>query len=610
VIVPVIALGMSGCSTTAKPVTHAPTRLSTWSSVVNPFPVSDSTGRLLELAFVGGVNLPRPQLVDLDGDGDLDLVVQEYSNRMMHFIRDGTAADGLPRFRLASTHYAGVDVGEWSRFADIDGDGVVDLFGEWPNSYIRYWRGAGPQPSSRPGARFLAAPDSLRDAAGTAVFTDRQNIPYFGDIDCDGVPDMLIGRITGVILQYTLAAATPAPVFRLVTDRWQDLEIITGQGSMHGANTMALADYDGDGDLDLLWGDFFEAGLLLFRNVGTCREPRLLTDGIRFPENDPVVTSGYNAPAFGDLDGDGAIDLVMGVLGGAYDPNRTTIENLFFLARAPDGRYLLRTRQLLPMLDVGSESIPSLVDLDGDGDLDLLLANKIDPANRKTSRIYVYRNTGTRTAPAFRLEGALTLPPAYHYAPAFGDLDGDGIQEMLLGSFGATLSLWKVSPAAPALRAVPALQLSDSAFITITRGSNTTPALGDVDGDGDLDLFIGEASGTLNFYRNDGSPTRPAFTLVSDQFDSLDVGRRSAPHLVDIDGDGDLDLLVGSDDQGIVLFRNEGTRSAPRFVRDPDFVLEVPPVAAPTSGDVDGDGRLELIVGTAGGGAVYLTQAE
>jgi hypothetical protein len=572
---------------------------------VNPFPVTDSTGRALELAFAGGLNIPRPQLVDLDADGDLDLIVQEYSNRMMHFIREGNAADGLPRFRLASTHYAGIDVGEWSRFADIDGDGLVDVFGEWPNSYIRYWASAAPgaQASARPGvqASYRAAPDSLRDAAGTAIFADRQNIPQIGDINCDGVPDLLIGRITGIILQYTMVAKEPQPVFRLVTDRWQDLEIITGQGSMHGANTMALADYDNDGDLDLFWGDFFEAGLLLFRNVGTCAQPRLLTEGTRFPENDPVVTSGYNAPAFGDLEGDGGMDLVMGVLGGAYDPNRTTIENLFLSARTPDGRYLPRTRQLLPMLDVGSESIPALVDLDGDGDLDLLLANKIDPADRRTSRIYVLQNTGTRLAPAFVLQGTLGLPPAYHYAPAFGDLDGDGRPEMVLGSFGARLSLWKPGP--PGL---PALQVVDSALVTITRGSNTTPTLGDVDGDGDLDLFIGEASGTLNFYRNDGSRTAPTFTLVSDQFDSLDVGRRSAPHLVDIDGDGDLDLLVGSDDQGVVLFRNHGMRTAPRFVRDLDFSPEVAPVAAPTTGDLDGDGHLELIVGTAGGGATFL----
>jgi hypothetical protein len=68
---------------------------------------------------------------------------------------------------------------------------------------------------------------------------------------------------------------------------------------------------------------------------------------------------------------------------------------------------------------------------------------------------------------------------------------------------------------------------------------------------------------------------------VSDVFDSIDVGRRSAPALADIDKDGDLDLLVGSDDRGVVLFRNKGTKTEPRFVEDPAFRPDVPPLASP-----------------------------
>ncbi len=112
-----------------------------------------------------------------------------------------------------------------------------------------------------------------------------------------------------------------------------------------------------------------------------------------------MVTSGYNAPAFGDLNDDGRSDLLVGVIGGAYDPNRTTIANLLYLTRDGAGQYRERTRQLLPMVDVGSESMPVLVDLDGDGDLDLLLANKIDPADRKTSRVYRFENVETRSIP-------------------------------------------------------------------------------------------------------------------------------------------------------------------------------------------------------------------
>jgi hypothetical protein len=190
----------------------------------------------------------------------------------------------------------------------------------------------------------------------------------------------------------------------------------------------------------------------------------------------------------------------------------------------------------------------------------------------------------------------------YHYAPAFGDLDGDGDLDMLLGSWKADVAYHRND----GTRRTPRFTLVDSSMVKLTRGSNTTPALGDVDGDGDLDLVVGEASGTLNFYRNVGTPTNPAFELVSDEFLGLDVGRRSAPTLVDIDDDGDLDLVVGTESDGLWLLRNEGTVSEPRFVRDVTYRPAVPPLAVPAYGDLDGDGDLDLLVGGVGGGVVFL----
>ncbi len=570
---------------------------SPWSRALAPFPVLDESGTPYDPPFFGGLDVPRPQLVDIDGDGDLDLFLQERTDQLTLFENTGSAA--VPRFEWRTDRYQGLETGEWYRFTDLDGDGLPDLLGEAKYSRIRYWRNAG-------GGRFTVAADTLLDVDGVAIFAERQNIANLTDLDCNGRPDLFLGQLDGSVDRYEQVGtdAAGAPSFLLLARRFENISIVAQMTptARHGANTLAFEDVDGDGDKDLLWGDFFEPGLLLIENTGSCAEPNFRSTPRSFPLADPVTSSGYNAPSFGDLDGDGDRDFVLGVIGGAYVPNRTSVANLWYLERTGPGAYARRTTRLIPTVDVGSESLPALADLDGDGDLDLVLANKIDPADLTTSRAYWFENTGGRRAPAFRLRGPLALAPTGHVAPGFGDLDGDGRPDLVAGSWRDQLAWYRGAGLAAG---TPAFELVDSAFVRITRGSNTTPTLGDLDGDGDLDLVIGEASGALNYYRNDGTRTAPAFTLVSDEWLGLDVGRRSTPVLADLDGDGDLDLLVGEEGGTVVLWRNAGSRTEPRFEPDASFSLPAQPYAAPAVGDLDGDGKPEILAGTAGGGVMY-----
>lgn len=571
---------------------------------IAPFEVSGETGAYA-LPFLGGFSAPRPQWVDLDADGDLDLVLQEYTDRLMYFER---VSDGRPeaRYVYRPDRLQELSVGEWYRFFDMDGDGRADLLAEEPFSYVRlYWnRSTGTAPA------FELAADTLRDTEGRAIFSDRQNIPNVADLDCDGLPDLLIGRTVGTITHYEAAgeAGVPVPRFRKVTDRFEDIEIIGVAGQRrppgrHGANTMALADFDRDGDVDLFWGDFFESGLLLIENRGSCAEPDFTASPRLFPGDDPVRTSGYNAPTFGDADGDGDVDLLIGVLGGAFDANASTADNLLFLEQDAEARFRLLTRRYLTQIDVGSESVPAVLDIDGDQDLDLLLANRIEPGDFSTSAIHVFENVGGVLAPGFRASGILDVAPDYHHAPAFGDLDGDGFPDMVLGSWRDRLRYYRNVGGASGAR----FELTDSAVVTLTRGSNATPALGDLDGDGLLDLLVGEASGALNYYRNVGTRRAPSFQLLSDAYADIEVDRRSAPVLADTDGDGDLDLLVGSERQGIRHFLNEGTKTQVRFVEVEAMLRpeSSPAYSAPVLADLDGDGDEDLLVGGAGGGLHY-----
>jgi hypothetical protein len=99
-----------------------------------------------------------------------------------------------------------------------------------------------------------------------------------------------------------------------------------------------------------------------------------------------------------------------------------------------------------------------------------------------------------------------------------------------------------------------------NAFADLLSGY-TAPALVDIDKDNDVDLFAGELDGGLNFYRNEGSTAKPRFkvdTLISGA-GPIDVGENSTPTFVDIDNDGDFDLFVGEQRGNINFYRNIGT---------------------------------------------------
>ncbi len=592
----ITAVLVAGCGASA-PQQPQPQPGSSYTRIIAPFDVTDENGRTYEHPFLGGFDVPRPQFIDIDDDGDFDLFIQERSNELMFLENIGTSQQA--RFVWRTDKYQNLDIAEWNRFIDLDRDGDFDLLAEEPFSYMRAFRNVG----SKQQARFELVPDSLRDASGAAIFADRQNIPNLTDLDCNGRLDLFLGRVEGTVTRYEQGETDTH--FSFVTERFEGIEIVAQIGSLHGANTMFWADFDEDGDQDLFWGDFFESGVLLIENVGpTCAnfnlrvEPRpIMVDG------EKLTTSGYNVPVLVDIDADGDLDMFVGVLGGAYNPNLTASDNFLLLERT-NGAYTLRTRRYLHTIDVGSESVPAFADLNGDGLPDLLIGNKLDPKHNERARLYYYRNTGTATAPSFAFADTLDLDVAFHYAPALGDIDGDGIADLLLGTWNDGVYVYRNTS-----KTEPRFVRDTTATIKFTRGSNYTPTLVDIDGDGDLDVLVGEASGEINLVRNNGTRTAPKFEVESELFQSIDVGRRSHPALADLDGDGDLDLISGSEAGGVSFYRNDGSATEPRFVPANSFALPLPPMASPAFVDLNGDGVPELITGSLSGGLTYWQRA-
>ncbi len=590
----IVLLFISGCTSMKSSVDRQTVEVTAYQLQPNPFSVYDEDGKRIPFPFLGGFNAPRPQFVDINNNGHADLFVQENTDDLKFFENTGDE-DKFP-LEWRTNKFQNLDIGEWFRFVDLDQDGDYDLLAEQPYSYIRYYKNEGTPESPD----FVPAADSLRDSNGEPIFSDRQNIPNVTDIDQNGRLDLFIGRLDGTLTRYESIGLddNDIPQFELVTRRFEDIEIVKEFGTMHGANTMAFMDIDGDNDQDIFWGDFFEPGILLLENRGDPENPDFRGEPRLFPPNDPVSTSGYNAPTLTDWGNDGMADLFFGVLGGAYNARETLAENFYFYKQASNGNFEFQTKKFINTIDTGNESIVTTGDITGNGLTDLLVANKIDPADRNSSKVYIFENRGTAENPEFFQNGTLDLPDAYHFAPALADLDGDGLDDLLIGRWRGGVAFYRNRDGT--------FELINEKIVELPRGSNPVPALADLDGDGDYDLLLGSSGGEVVYFENKRTPQQPGFQLVENAFPDVNVRHRSAPAFYDIDGDGDFDLFLGSKIEGIVFFRNRGTS------RRPDFQLEELPepfdvtqFATPHFADLDGDGIPELLSGNKEGGVFY-----
>lgn len=588
-VVFLVGIGCTGSSQTAS---QGPSTFpEQYHRVVRPeISVLDADGAVVANPFFGGFNTPRPQFVDIDGDGDEDLFVQETSNQLSYF--EHVAKGDSSALVWRTDEYRDLQVGEWFRFVDLDQDGVTDLLAEEPYSHLRAYRNRG----TRTDPRFELFLDTLRTPDGEAIFSDRQNIPNVTDIDCDGQLDLFLGRLDGTMTRYEAAADTAGmPQFAHVTDNFEGIEIVNQKiGVRHGANTLTFADIDRDGDSDLFWGDFFEPGLLLIENTGGCDNPTLRGEPEPFPPSNPLKTSGYNAPALTDWTGNGLLDVFVGVLGGADDANASLADNFYFYEHQSDG-YRLRSRQFVGGVDIGSESSVAVGDITGTGRPDLVAANKIDPEHGETSRLYRFLREGSNDSPVYRHSGSVDLPSAYHYAPALGDLTGDEVADLVVGTWKGRIAYYRNDGDG-------SFHLEDESVVELD-GRHASPALADLTGDGRLDLLVGAADGSVRYYRNTGSPVDPSFESESTLLTGQEGHSRSSPAVHDVNGDGLPDLLLGAT-EGLYVHRNTGTQSQPSFEGDPtpvslDGILRL---ATPAVGDLNGNGEVDIVSGTERGG--------
>ena len=184
------------------------------------------------------------------------------------------------------------------------------------------------------------------------------------------------------------------------------------------------------------------------------------------------------------------------------------------------------------------------------------------------------------------------LSIGYNSTPTFGDVDGDGDLDIVSGDIFGTFFYYENTASGYTQQTGAA-----NPFAALITGSSSSPTLVDVDSDGDLDLVAGTSNGIFYYYENTGSGYTEQ-TGASNPFDGLDAGDDSSPTFVDVDGDGDLDLVAGEYNGTFKYYENTGSGYTEQTgAANPFDGLDVGSYSNPTFLDVDGDGDLDLVSG-------------
>jgi hypothetical protein len=452
---------------------------------------------------------------------------------------------------------------------DLDGDGVLEVVLSTSSGLVHALRGDG---SSMAGFPVAAQEHGLADHwPSPPPWSDGEPLhegffagPAAGDLDGDGVPELVATSNSGSLYAWHADGTTVAG-FPVAIDGRPPEAFVEGAAWENGFfASPALGDLDGDGDLEVV-AAAMDQRLYVWDGDGTLWPgyPLLLCN------EEPCDVLGARVvatPALGDIDGDGDLDAAVGsnelpvVAGGwVYLVDLAAAE----LWGAPLHRPGLINQSILPMIGEGHPAPVSLGDIDGDGDLELFsnaMLGASGPYHHDGTEAVDVLYTADGAGPGTNFSGGSFLPMVA--GASIGDLDGDGTPDLVIGGAGvdwlvalATVDHLEYQHAVGAWSGVDGTsmvgfprQIDDVAFMM-------TAALADVSGDGLPEVITGSGGGFLYAWDHTGA--------LASRWPHFTGGWSLAgPAVGDIDGDGWLDVVLTTRDGLVFAWGTEGRADA------------------------------------------------
>lgn len=624
----------------------------------------------LKFPWVGGMNSCQFCSIDLNLDGINDLLVfDRHGNRKLTFLNHGTPH--TIDYALAPAFSEKIpELHDWVITADYNCDGKLDLF-TYGYGGVRVFKNV-----SETKLEFKLVTNLLESfyySGYVGILVTSVDYPALADIDGDGDLDLLTFFGLGSYVEYHKNLSMEkfgncdSLDFKLTDPCWGKFKESEGgnkitlnapchyeetdlgstdrisktvnPNSRHTGSTMLATDINNDGLKDLILGDIDYPGLIAIYNGGTIDSAFIVDQDTVFPAgSEAVKLFSFPMGSLLDMDNDGLEDLVVS----PFDPSLYTSENFncawFYKNTGTTGEphFEFQTNRFFrsEMMDFGSSSHPVLYDFNVDGLPDLFIGNEgyYDSSyyhntilhSVYTSKIAYFINTGTIAAPVFKyitddLAGISSLHLRGSY-PTFGDLDEDGLPDLLIGNSDGTLIFFHNTATGTV---IPEFDTPVINWQGINVGNNSAPQLFDLNKDGKSELVIGEKKGNLNYYVNNGSNGNPLFEQVTDSLGKINVTNYNLSY----DGystpcffrltDGTTFLLCGSNEGRVHLYENIDNNLSGTFTHsdslfewlsatpaDTLFGWQTSPAIAPLSDPT----LLDMVIGNFSGGLNYITK--